>query len=370
MMVRNIGYAWMGSIHTPNILHNKPIFGLDVGHGSIKVMQIDRGKNARDSQPVIMGYGYTEFDASALDDGVIVKPEIIAQALLDLFDKQLIGDIATRRVAMAIPSYRSFSRSMQLPKLSAKDLDEAVKLEAEQYIPVPLGDLYLDYAITDEGRDTNDLLAIAVPKTIVDSYLTLARTVGLDVMLVETTMAAGSRLFAHHRDSDVSSVIIDFGSLTADISIFNRQMLVTGTVGAGGLVFTDDIKEGLHVTQAEAAIIKTRYGLSVSKKQAEITAALDSTLKQLVKEIQRMIRYHEKHYGSDKAIGQIVMLGGGANMPGLSEYLTNALRLPVRVHDPWQYLDFAGLQAPNRADKLMYATVAGLGLVRPEEIFA
>lgn len=361
----------MGNIHTPNILHNQPIFGLDIGHGSIKVMQIDQVgvPGDKQDQPLITGYGYTEFDASALDNGVIVKPEVIARALLNLFEHQMIGEITTRRVAIAIPSYRSFSRSMQLPRLSAKELDDAVHLEAEQYIPVPLKDLYLDYAITSQTADSMDLLAIAVPRTIVDSFLVLGRMVGLDVMLVETTMAAASRLFGHYKYSDVSSVIIDFGSLTADISIFNKQMLVTGTVGAGGLVFTNDIKDGLGVTPAEAGIIKTRYGLSVSKKQSEILTALDPTLKQLIKEIQRMIRYHEKHYGTDNAIGQVVMLGGGANMPGLSEYLTNALRLPVRVHDPWQYLNYAGLQAPTRADRLMYATVAGLALVRPQEIF-
>jgi type IV pilus assembly protein PilM len=362
----------MGNINTPNILRNKPIFGLDVGHGSLKVMQIDdpsqSGKIGH--TPRITGYGVTEFDSKALDNGVIVYPEIIAEALLGLFKNKLIGEITTRRAALAIPTYRSFSRSMQLPKLSNKDLYEAVRLEVEQYIPVPLDHLYLDYAITSEGKDTNELLAIAVPKEIVDSYLILARMVGLEVMLVETTMAAGSHLFAHDKFNDITSVIIDFGSLTADISIFNKNMLVTGTVPAGGLVFTNNIKDGLGVTLAEAGIIKTRYGLGVSKKQTEIMAALDPTLKQLTKEIQRMIRYHEKHYGTEKPIGQVIMLGGGANMTGLSEYLTNSLRVPVRVHDPWQYLNYSGLQAPNRADKLMYATVAGLSLVNPKEIFA
>lgn len=363
----------MGSINIPNLLNNKPIFGLDVGHGSIKVMQVDGGGSVRKKngapQPRIMGYGITEFDSGALNNGVIVKPEIIAEALLNLFKNKLIGDITTRRAALAIPTYRSFSRSMQLPKLSSKDLDEAVRLEAEQYIPVPLDDLYLDYVITDHGKDTDELLAIAVPREIVDSYLMLARIVGLEVMLVETTMAAGSRLFAHDKFNDITSVIIDFGSLTADISIFNRNMLVTGTVPAGGLVFTNNIKDGLGVSLTEAGIIKTRYGLGVSKKQAEIVSALDPTLKQLTKEIQRMIRYHEKHYGTEKPIGQVIMLGGGANMPGLSEYLTNALRVPVRVHDPWEYLNYEGLQAPSQADKLMYATVAGLSLVEPAGIF-
>lgn len=360
------------NINTPDLLRNKPIFGLDVGHGSLKVMQVDvpLSKKTTSRAPRIIGYGTIDYDLDALDNGIITKPEVVAGALDHLFRHQLIGDITTRRVALAIPSYRSFSRSMQLPKLSTRDLKEAVRLEAEQYIPVPLDNLYLDYAITQEGKETNDVLAVAVPKEIVDSYMILSRMVGLEVMLVETTMAADSRFFSHDKYNDITSVITDFGSLTADISIFNRTTLVTGTVPAGGLVFTDKIREKLGVSATEAGTIKTKYGLGVSKKQSEISKALDPTLQQLTKEIRRMIRYHEEHYGTDKPIGQIVMLGGGSNMPGLSDYLTNALRLPVRVHDPWQYLDHHHLQAPNRADSLMYATVAGLSLVNPREIFA
>jgi type IV pilus assembly protein PilM len=242
-------------------------------------------------------------------------------------------------------------------------------LEAEQYIPVPLDDLYLDYEITKEGSETTDLLAVGVPKEIVDSYLSLTKIVGLEVMLAETTMAADARLFAHNQYSDITTVIIDFGSLTADISIFNKTTLVTGTVPAGGLVFTNGIKDHLGVTLAEAGVIKTKYGLGVSKKQQEIVRALTPTLEKLVKEIRRMIRYHEEHYGNEKPIGQVIMLGGGANMPGLGEYLTNALRLAARVHDPWQNLNYKGLQTPSKPDKLMYATVAGLCLVNPKEIF-
>lgn len=361
----------MGSIttNTPVLLHDKPLFGLDVGHGSLKVMQVDtRGKHA--AMPRILGYGTISFDPAALDNGVIKKPELIAEALHRLFTRQMIGEITTKRIAVAIPSYRSFSRSMQLPKLSPKDLKQAIQLEAEQYIPVPLDGLYLDYTRTRENKETDDYLAVGVPREIVDSYVTLARMVGLEIMLVETTMAADSRLFARSQRNDISSVIIDFGSLSADISIFNNKAtLVTGTVPAGGLVFTNNIKDGLKITFAEAAVIKTRYGLSVSKRQAEILAALEPTLQQLTKEIRRMIRYHEEHYDTDKPIGQVIVFGGGANMPGLSEYLTNNLRLPVRIHDPWQYLNYTGLQAPNKADKLMYATVAGLSLVHSRELF-
>jgi len=205
-------------MNTANLLRDKPLFGLDVGHGSLKVMQTVQQKSGKHGThlPRIRGYGTAAFDASALDDGVIKKPELIAEALLRLFKYELIGTISTRRVAIAIPSYRSFARSMQLPRLAARELEEAVRLEAEQYIPVPLDNLYLDYMTTREGTETDDLLAVAVPKEIVDSYLLLARMVGLEVMLVETTMAADSRLFGRN-NQEAAGVIIDFGSLTADI---------------------------------------------------------------------------------------------------------------------------------------------------------
>ncbi|HEY9712615.1 MAG TPA: pilus assembly protein PilM, partial [Chroococcales cyanobacterium] len=138
----------------------------------------------------------------------------------------------------------------------------------------------------------------------------------------------------------------------------------------GGVVFTNSIRDKLGVSQTEAGIIKTKYGMGLSKKQKEITEALEPTLQAIVKEIKRMIRYYEERYVNARPINQIITMGGGANMPGLTEYMTNALRLAVRPGDPWQYFNFQGLQAPSSADKPMYATVAGLSLVNPTEVLA
>lgn len=328
-------------------------------------MQVARTKKSAH----VVGYGTASFDASAIDDGVIVKPEIIAQATKELFQDGFVGQLTTRRAAIAIPSYRSYSRSMQLPKLNGKELRQAVELEAEQYIPVPLKELYLDYTITAERDGQYELFAVAVPRKVVDSYVTLSRVMGMEPILIETTMAAAARLFSIDLNSDVTTVIIDFGSLTADIAIVDKTTLVTGTVPAGGLVFTHLIRDKLKVTEAEAGFIKTKYGMGVSKKQQEIIEALQPTLQKIVAEIRRMSRYYEERYGTERKIDQVVILGGGANMPGLGDYLTNALRMPVRSQNPWTVLDYKGLQPPTGPDRLMYATVAGLSLLDPREAF-
>lgn len=353
-----------------NFFHDKPLFGLDIGYGSLKVMQLaEAAAKAPLTSRRLMGYGTAKFDITALKDGVIVKPEVIAKAAHDLFQHRLIGDITTRRVSMALPAYRTFTRSLQLPKLQPKELEEAVRLEAEQYISTPLEDLYLDYQAVQDNPETTEIFMVAVPRAIVDSYLDLAQIMGIEPVLIEPTLSSAGRLFSIDSQSDIPTILIDFGSLSANISIFDKHILVTGTVQGGGSNFTESIRTKLGVSPEEAGAIKTRYGLGASKRQAEIKAAVEPTLKQIVKEIRRMMRYYEERYGIERPISQIVTLGGGANMPGLSEYLTESLRLAVRRSDTWQSFNYKGLQPPADADKPMYATVVGLSLAQPGEVF-
>lgn len=356
----------MGSMNSTNFYQDKPLFGLDIGFSSLKVMQIDQQNKIHR----VTGYGVTGFSASAIKDGVIVDAEAIAKVAHELFSKQLIGDITTKRVALAVPASRTFTRTITLPLLNNNDLADAVRLETEQYVPVPIEELYVDYGVTNKNAKEQDILAVAIPKKIVDSYLILTNLLGLETVAVETTIGAASRLFLQAEQSDIPTVLIDLGSLSSDITIYDKGLVITGTVPGGGDSFTQLIAAKLGVTRDEAHVVKTKYGLGLSKKQKEITESLAPILDQLLKEIRRMIRYYEERTGTERKIGQVVTMGGGANMPGLSEHMTNLLRLPVRMCDPWQHMDFHGLQPPNTVEKSMYVTVCGLALVNPKEIFS
>src|SRR6478736_3043303 len=159
----------MGSIHkTPNFFRSKPLFGLDIGKSSLKVAQLEsieqKKQPADGKQPEhilkLTGYGTANFDPSAISDGVIMQPEVIAKAAKELFEKHLIGDVTTDRVALSIPSYRTFTRSIELPVLQARERAEAVRLEAEQYIPMPLEEMYLDYHVISETADATQVLVV------------------------------------------------------------------------------------------------------------------------------------------------------------------------------------------------------------------
>lgn len=350
---------------TPNFYKDKPIFGLDIGFSSMKVMQIDSS-----NKPTIVGYGFNHFDPKAKDNGVIVDYEAIAQAAEELFKSKIIGDITTRRVCFTVPASRTFSRVIKLPRLSSKELADAVRMEAEQYIPVPIDDLYIDYDPISRTDKEVELMAVAIPKKLIDSYMMLSRLMGLEVVAMESTISSAARLFLKTTAHDIPTILIDFGSVSTDITIFDHTIIVTGTVTGGGDVFSEQISKILGVSRSEADIIKIKYGLDASKKQALIISALKPFLDQLQKEINRMMRYYEERYGSERKLAQIVTMGGGANMPGLNEYLTNQMRLPVQTSDPWLHFAHTKAEAPDLVERSMYATVSGSALITAKEIFA
>lgn len=344
---------------------DKPLFGLDIGFSSIKVMQIvDHGKKQQ-----VVGYGVASYSPKTTKDGVIEDLEGLAKITKELFEKGIVGSIDTRRVALTVPIAKTYNRVVTLPNMSKKDLDSAVQMETGQYVPVPLDELYINYVVTAQNKDTVELLVVAVPKKIIDAYMTYTRMLGLEVCVIETTISAASRLVAHSEREKSPALLIDFGSVSVDITIYDQQLVVTGTVAGGGDTFTELIAKKLDVSHQVAHTVKTKYGLSVSKKQKDIQEALDPILSSLVKEVKKMLRYYDDRASSKQKINQVITMGGGANMPGLSDFITDELRLPARMCDPWNHLDFGKLQPPSDLEKSMYVTAAGLALINPKDIW-
>lgn len=318
----------------------------------------------------VVGYGVGAFNPSAVKDGVVEDYKSIAESILHLFKENIIGEINTKRVALSVPASKTYTRTIQLPTIKDEEIPEAVRIEAEQYIPIPLDDLYLDHSVIERTDKGVEVLAVATPRRIVDSHIKLAHILGLEPVGFDTSILAAARLFEKQDDhNEIPAVLVDFGSVSTDITIYDKTVIITSTILGGGDIFTENISKVLGVTTEEAHVIKTKYGMGKSKKQNEILSALKSTVDQLAKEVQKMIRYHEERSGSSQKIGQVITMGGGANMPGLSDYLTNVIRLPVRTCEPLRNFNLHKLRPPSNMENSIYVTVAGLSLIDPKELF-
>lgn len=345
---------------------DKPLFGLDIGHASIKAVQID----SAGKPPLVNGYGISYFESAAIQNGVIVKPETIAKAIHQLFEKNLIGQISSRRVACSLPTSRTFSRPMKIPRMDHEAILEAIHLEAEQYIPIPLNNLYIDYEITHQDDKNMDLLLVAASRNIIDSYLKLLQSLALEPVTFEPSINAVSRLVQMQEGVNKEpAIIVDIGSVTTDIAVFDKTLLVATAVSSGGDNITEAIVHNLHMSHEQATELKNEYGISYSDKQQRVIDAIKPQLEGLVHEIEKSIRYYsERAAQSGKKISQIITVGGGSVMPGFNQYLSKELRLPAHSVEAAEKISFGHLQAPSDIDLATYWIAVGEALVKPTEV--
>ena len=88
-----------------------------------------------------------------------------------------------------------------------------------------------------------------------------------------------------------------------------------------------------------------------------------------MQEIKKIVRYYTERVEGARKLEQVIIVGGGSNLPGIGEYFTDNLVIAARVASPWQLLNFAKLPQPARQFKPRYLTVAGLASVKQEEIW-
>ena len=343
---------------------DKPIIGLDINYTGVKVMAINQ-KHAD-----VRGYGSVDLDPVKTQEALDTDDhEYLREHIANMFRDRIIGSLPSNHVVIGLPTSRTYSRTFTLPASEEKHIASAAQLEVERYIPVPSDSLYTDYEIIKRTKETLMVVVSAAPRALVDTVTQVAKEVDLRPVAVEPSMNAVARILTKTEEGNRTTLVIDVGATSTDIAVLeDSAILITGSANVGGNNFTLDLASKMQVSLEKAHQYKVLNGLGQSDDHDKIEAALKPSLGRIVGEAKKVIRYYSERISEDKKIEQILIVGGGANMPGIGEYFTNAFILPARVASPWQDLDFGSLEKPHRQFRPRYITVAGLASVRPSEV--
>lgn len=342
---------------------DKPVIGVDFSPTSLKVMATDPKRNR------VLGYGSIDIDPVKVQESFDTgDSSYLAEMLSTLMKEKVVGKLSSDHAIIGIPTARTYTRSFNLPASAEGNLKDAISLEAEQYIPLPLAQLYTDFSIIERTKDQLSVLLCGVPQRIVEVCVGATRAIGMEAIMVEPSISAVSRLLMSTEEGHLPTVIVDVGPANTDIAVLSGSIRVTGGIAVGGNTFTIDIAKKLNVPLENAHQLKVLHGLNAGPKQLRILSAVEPNLKRVLNEVKKVMRYYNERIDPTKKLEQIIIVGGGSNMPGLGDYFTNALVMPARIASPWQVLDFNNLEQPSRQFKPRYITVAGLASVDPNEV--
>lgn len=342
---------------------DKALIGLDINTTEIKVMSVDAEKW------LVRGYGAIDVDATRMKKVFEQGDSYLEEQLRILFGDKIIGTVTSEQIVVSLPTSKTYSRAFTVPKSAEKNLREAVELEVGQYIPIPLSLLYIDYEVVDRTEESLTVIMSAVPQTIVNNVLTAVSAMGLTANVVEPSINSVARLLRATEEGDLPTLIVDIGPANTDIAVLDGSIRVTGGTTVGGNTFTLDIAKKLGVALENAHQLKVLNGLNPGPRQKKISSAVEPSLQRITSETRRVLRYYNERIAKDKKLEQLLIVGGGSNMPGIGEFFTNDLLMPSRVASPWQKLDFGTLAEPAKQFRPRYITVAGLASLTQDEVW-
>lgn len=343
---------------------DKPIIGLDISQTGIKVMAIDV------QNWLVLGYGSVDLDPLKIQQSLENGDEYLGDNLRNLLADKIIGTLPSRQAVIGIPSNRSYSRTFSLPAKAERTIADAVEIEVDQYIPIPLTSLYVDYEVIEKNKEQINAVMSAVPRALVDNVLVATGKAELEPVMLEPGINAVARLIENTEEGHLSTLIVDIGPASTDIAVLDGGAIrVSGGIGIGGNTFTLDIAKKLNVTLENAHQLKVLNGINASTRQAQIVKALTPSLERIIAEVRKVIRYYSERITDGHKIEQVLVVGSGSNMPGIGDYFTNQLIMPARSASPWQHLNFGNLPQPHKQFRPRYITVAGLASAQIEDVW-
>jgi len=357
-------------------------FGLDISDLSLKIIKLKKkGKFLS-----LAAFGEEEIKPGIIKEGEIKDEEALVKILKEALTKVKGEKLKTKYVIASLPEEKAFLQVIQMPKMSEEDLKSAVIYEAENYIPLPIEEVYLDSQIVPpvyNHLDHFDVLIAALPKKTVDPYLSCLKSAGLRPKALEIESLAIARALIKNEVTTFPVLLIDLGATRTSFIVFSGHSLrFTSSIPVSARSFTEIISKALKVNLAEAEKLKIKYGLEekielkikdkkteVKKERGEVFEALVPVLVDLIQQIKRYLEYYRTHASHEhlppdgKGVAKILLCGGGANLKGLPELLSLELKIPTELGDPWINIPEGKKMEKLPFEKsLGYATAIGLAL--------
>ncbi len=335
--------------------------GLDIGNHSIKFVELRHGGKV----PELVSYGILPAPSKNIFSEAALDQEHIAETIKKLFHDY---GAKTREVNLALPDSRVFTRVIEVPHLSEKELANSIQWEAEQYIPMPLDEVEMDFSIlreitNNEGVKKLELLLVAAPKNLIERYDSVLEKAGLTAAIMETDVMSVARALVPSENPKQNVMVVNMGASTTTFAILKSGIIAfTRSIEVGGLAMTRSVAQDLGFESAQAEEYKKTYGMEKDKLEGKVYKSIETIYVTILDEIKRGIAYFQQRFPEDR-ISSLILTGGSAGLPGLVTGLAESLSIEVQVGQPWQHIAVDQKKFPHAIEHGVLLSVAcGLAL--------
>ena len=226
----------------PGVFSKKPrmLLGIDIGSTSIKLLEL----SGASSRYQVEAFAIEPLPANALVERNITEPELVGRAVSRLVTK---AHARSRHVAVAVSGPAVITRVLEMPAgLSADELENQLRIDADQYVPYPLDDVALDFQVIGACADNPgrvNVLVAACRRERVELLEAVLDLAGLVPAVVDVEAHAWQRAVTLLSGTQRPAVaLIDIGThlttlhvLSEGLIVFSREHLFGGRQLAGDI---------------------------------------------------------------------------------------------------------------------------------------
>lgn len=333
-------------------------FGLDIGTTSIKALSVKRNGSAYVVESLGIGPAPQKGTTSESVEDLKVLSESIKQVIES-------ANIKKKEVFVSLPESQAYTKIIEMPSLSEKELAAALKYEMEQYIPLPLDQVKTDWQIlgpNEANSKTTRILIVAAPQKLIQKYESLVESLGLTASGIETEMLSVHRSLFPLVNTQSTNLIVHIGATNTNIALVeNGDLIMVFSVDKGGIAITRALSLDLEIDLIQAEAYKKTYGLNKDVFEGKIGKALFPIIQTILGDIKKtLVLYREKN--SNQLVTQIILSGGAAQLPGIDVFFANQLNIQVVLGNALQVYGFSNIPQQITSDSLSFNVVTGLAL--------
>lgn len=335
------------------------VFGLDIGITTTRVCWLTTDKkNIR---------YLSALSTATPPKGMVSESPFDHQDMAETINKLVIdAKITTSNVSVALPENRVYTKVIEMPNLSEKELSSAIYWEAEQYIPAPLDTMILDWSVLKRsgGELSNKMqvLLVAAPIQIIKKYKSIIELAGLSIAGIETEILSVIRSVVSN-EYFPTTLIMNIGALNTSLSIIqNGSIVFTYMIPLGSIVLTRAISADFGFSYQQAEEYKKTYGLIDKDFGGKLSVAMQPILFSIVSEVKKAINFYNDKYKNESPIIQLLLTGGSASLAGIETYFFQNVGIKTLLGNPWKMLSIKDVPPEMESHGPEFAVSVGLAL--------
>ena len=310
--------------------------GLEFDTGVIRFVKL-KGSTP---QATLVGVGQVEIPENAVVEGVVEDVPAVAGALEELWEKSRVG---SREVTLGIFNQGVLLRRATFPKLEQKKLAQVVRYQSDEYFPIPVSELVMDFAVVGESEGENgptlDVLLVAVQREVLDKSLHALAAAGLQPLIIDASPLALVRTVPLSQLSGIALVIDIANGLITLFLVADGIPRLARAVPHSLQYFSRELALPLgevleNIRQAAAAVEEDQ------SYPPGLPAVFSEWGFVLANEIRSLVNYYLVQNTSG-TVDRVIISGRGARMEGLAEFLREELDLPVETISPIENIKIA-----------------------------